>query len=349
MRGLLRTCILLLALLGTALPGKAFSFDLDSIAAMGRFPAFCVRTYRLGDRIFNSYDTAYVKSPGLPFKISATSDSWLSYYNFHFPDEVSLDFISIPSTTVGIHLSWLAVSIGYDKNVSNLLGLKSEGHQRWTFGFNSQRLVADFYLIHSDGGLKMNEFRADGKKTDPDLYFNGGSTTQWQLLAFYFFNNLRYSHSASFSYGKLQTRTSGSWFVGLAAAGHAYDFDFSSLPEEYLSRMPLAEYGNRYRINTHLWGISGGYAANICLGSRWVMGIMESPVTGVRYGHDSSNRKRARFGLSNTLNLSFIYNHPDRRLYLGCIGTLNSNLITDHIHTLNNLIISMNFTVGYRF
>jgi len=39
---------------------RSFSFDLDSIAAMGKFPRFVVNTYRWGNEFFNGYDTTYV-------------------------------------------------------------------------------------------------------------------------------------------------------------------------------------------------------------------------------------------------------------------------------------------------
>jgi len=338
-----------IVMLAFSLPVKAFSLNLDSIAAKGKFPRFCVKIYREGDRIFNSYDSVYVRPTGFPFKVSANSESWLTYYSFHFPEKVRMDFYSIPSTSVGLHLSWLAISIGYEKNVSSLLGLKSEGRQRWKFGISSSRLVADFYFIKSDGGLKMNRFGTKQFSDNPGMYFNGGDTKQWQLLTLYFFNHLRYSYSAAFGYGKLQRKTAGSWFAGIAASWQYYYFDFSCLPDEILEHLPIKEQDFIYSVNTHLWGITGGYAANICLGRGWLLGFTEAPVLGVRYGHDSTSRRRARFGLSNTLNGSLIYNHPGNRLYLGGTGSIHTNIISDHVHTLGNLLVSMTLSVGYRF
>ena len=42
-----------------AAPGQADAkpfLNLDSIAAWGKFPRFCINTYRWGDRFFNGYD-----------------------------------------------------------------------------------------------------------------------------------------------------------------------------------------------------------------------------------------------------------------------------------------------------
>lgn len=338
-----------MAFLGLVFPGKAITFNLDSIAAMGRFPKFCVNVYKAGDRIFNSTDSLYVKSPGYPFKVNASAESWVSYYGFSFKNKTDIEFYSIPSTTIGVHLSWLAVSIGYEKNVSNLIGLKTEGNSLWTFGFNSQRVVADFYYVTGDGGLKMNFFDAGEKERHPDVYFNGCETKQWQIQAYYFFNHLRYSHSASFSFGKLQTKTAGSWFVGVNGLGQTYDFDFNSLPDKYKDALPLENDGYIYRINSHLWGVTGGYAANIWLGKGWVLGLKGNPTLGVRYGTNSSGESKVRFGFSNTIDGSVIYNHRNRRLYCGALGTIYGNILEDDVHALTNLFLSFKLAVGYRF
>lgn len=64
-------------------PGmRAISFDLDSIAAWGKFPKFCIDTYRWGDRFFNTYDSLYVVGSGTKFNVKLTTDSWLNYINF---------------------------------------------------------------------------------------------------------------------------------------------------------------------------------------------------------------------------------------------------------------------------
>ena len=58
--------MLLAVILGAAAPqeARAFSLDLDSIAAWGKFPNFCIKTYRWGDKFFNSYDSLYVVVSG---------------------------------------------------------------------------------------------------------------------------------------------------------------------------------------------------------------------------------------------------------------------------------------------
>ena len=73
----------------TTVGGHAFSFDLDSIAQMGKFPRFVVNTYRWGDKFFNSYDSAYVEGTGYKFNVKAKSELWKDSYIFSLPDDTA--------------------------------------------------------------------------------------------------------------------------------------------------------------------------------------------------------------------------------------------------------------------
>ncbi|MBQ2491536.1 MAG: hypothetical protein II539_07580, partial [Muribaculaceae bacterium] len=48
----------------------------DSTMGYPKFVMFCYNTYKWGDRIFNTYDTAYVKSTGKNWKLILKSDNW---------------------------------------------------------------------------------------------------------------------------------------------------------------------------------------------------------------------------------------------------------------------------------
>ena len=84
---------------------RAFSFALDSIAAMGKFPAFCIKTYRWGDQFFNGYDTLYVKGSGHKFNVKVLTNTWVDYYNFDLQDNMSMRLQSDPSTTCLLYTS----------------------------------------------------------------------------------------------------------------------------------------------------------------------------------------------------------------------------------------------------
>ena len=78
--------MLLLCMLISPAKASALGLDLDSIAAWGKFPRFCVNTYRWGDRFFNTYDSLYVQGTGKKFNIKFKVDSWSDLYNFRLDD-----------------------------------------------------------------------------------------------------------------------------------------------------------------------------------------------------------------------------------------------------------------------
>ena len=125
-------------------------FDLDSIAAMGKFPRFVVNTYRWGDKFFNGYDTAYVKSTGYKFSAKITTDSWLDGYSFRLPNHTNIFMRSDPSTSIGVYATYLAVSAGYDINISKLFGGADQSRKRLRFGFNCMLFAAEFYMTSNN-------------------------------------------------------------------------------------------------------------------------------------------------------------------------------------------------------
>lgn len=118
----IRLFLVIVSVLASGQRAEAISFNLDSIAEWGKFPRFCVNTYRWGDKFFNSYDSTYVVGTGTKFNVKIITDSWLDYYRFTLPENQYVDLVSDPSTSIGAYLTYLAVSVGYDINISNLFG-----------------------------------------------------------------------------------------------------------------------------------------------------------------------------------------------------------------------------------
>ena len=170
-------CFLFFAALFMTMPqASAISFDLDSIAAMGKFPRFIVNTYRWGDRFFNGYDTTYVKPTLYKFNVKTTADSWLDGYNFTLPSGGKIFMNSKPSTSFGIYATYLAVSLGYDLNVSKLFGNSDHSRKRFRFGFNCMLFAAEMYLIHNNGSSTIKRF---GKYNHIKIPFYGVASTTW--------------------------------------------------------------------------------------------------------------------------------------------------------------------------
>ena len=241
--------------LSAAPEARAVSFDLDSIATWGKFPRFCVNTYRWGCDFFNGFDTAYVSGTGYKFNAKITADSWMDGYSFVLPNKEFMFLKSDPSTSTGIYLTYLAVSVGYDINISRLFGGVDRSRQRYRFGFNCSLFTVEAYLSKNDIGTTLKRFgdRHHGDKYN--LPFYGVNNSTWGIDAYYFFNHKRYSQAAAFNFSKVQERSHGSFYAGLSISTQKYDFDFSGLPDKLMHYLPETWANNTYKVSTNNYAI----------------------------------------------------------------------------------------------
>ena len=101
----------------------------DSTMGYPKFVKFCYKAYKWGDYTFNTYDTTYVKGTGKNWKVIFKSDNWVdSYIGTPFKD-VDMVMNSNLVSNIGISLSFMAVSLGYSLNVSNLIHGSNESNK----------------------------------------------------------------------------------------------------------------------------------------------------------------------------------------------------------------------------
>lgn len=55
---------------------------------------------------------------GKRMNVKAKVDSWFDVYNFRFDNGYRMEMVSNPSSTLGFYLTYMAVSVGYDMNIS---------------------------------------------------------------------------------------------------------------------------------------------------------------------------------------------------------------------------------------
>ena len=156
----------------------AIDLSLDSIAAWGKFPRFCINTYRWGDRFFNTYDSAYVVGTGTKFNVKLTTDSWMDTYHFMLPNNQKVEMWSDPSTSVGAYITYLAVSLGYDINISNLFRGVENARSRYRFGFDCSLLSVETYIEHYEVGTKIKRF---GPYDNISMPFEGINIHKWGI------------------------------------------------------------------------------------------------------------------------------------------------------------------------
>lgn len=340
-------CIILAIICGFNV--KAISFDLDSIAAMGRFPRFCVNTYRWGDKFFNGYDTTYVAGTGYKWNVKLRTESWTDYYNLHFDNDTEMSMISNPSTSVGFYLTYMAVSVGYDMNLSKYFNGSEEARRRWNFGFNCMLFSANLYFVQNDVGTRISTFRPYGKETThPDIEYKGINNTNWGFDLCYFFTHKRYSHAAAFNFSRIQQRSGGSFFAGFSFNRIKYDFDFNGLPPEISDALPGAIPYNHYMVNTHNYILSGGYGYNWVFARHWLLGASGNLMYGLSDGYyeDTANKKTTFTAMSRA-QLSVVWNN--KHWFAGIIGNARIGMVRDHKRTLLSSVINMEVSLGYRF
>lgn len=346
-RHIQRILLLTLLTLGGAHSVSALSFALDSIAEWGRFPRFCVRTYRWGDKFFNGYDSTYVKGTGYKFNVKVTADSWFDYYNFTLPDHTEMHMRSEPNTSMGVHVTYLAVSAGYDYNISKVFGRSGQRRSRYSFGFNCALGAVEMQYVNNRVGTRITRFGPRFHPDKADIPFDGINNEAWNIDTYYFFNNKNYSQAAAFNFSKLQRRSQGSFYAGLSWSSQNYNFDFEGLPQYILSRLPQSWTDYRYHVRTDAYGFRMGYGYNWVLPRGWVIGVSESPIVGLRRSFINSDRRKSSFGLANRCKLGIVWNSG--RYFAGAVGNSDINLIYDPEHTMASAYFTAQLCAGYRF
>lgn len=324
--------------------------SLDSVAAWGKFPKFCVDVYRWGDKFFNSYDSAYVEGTGYKFNGKFKTETWTDRYNFILPNDYRIAMSSDWCTSSGLWLTYLAVSVGYDVNVSKFIGNRPAARKRFNFSFNCALFSADLYWISNDVGTTITSYGEKGDIQHNKLNFTGINTELFGVDAYYYINNKKYSHAAAFNYSKIQKRSQGSFFFGFSYWKQDFKFDFSDMPMSMLNKLPdnWAENEYKYEVDNHNYSVVTGYGYNWVFRPHWLLGVSESPVFGIKHGYiNNPGEVHNTFSLTNRLQASLVWNN--NKWFAGLIGTAENGLIYDKSHALFSGIYNFEVSVGYRF
>lgn len=347
-KSLIMCTLALLCLAGSVQPARALSissFDLDSIAAWGKFPRFCINVYRWGDGFFNGYDTAYVQGTGCKFNAKWRTDSWLDAYNFSLDNGVRMGMRSNPSTATGLWLTYMAVTVGYDINVSKLFGGNSGSRKRFNFGFTCSLFSVNLEKVTNDIGLTMTHFGPKGDYRPTHVRFDGVKHSLFSVEGYYFFRHKKYSQAAALGYSRLQKRSKGSFFLGFLYNESKYSFDFRSLPPNMTALMPEPWVDEGYHINVQNYCLKFGYGFNWVLG-RWLVAVSEAPIFGIKRDRNVV-RHNISTALTNDLIVSGVLNY--KRWFFGGRFRLKTALFFDSGHSLVTNTFNFETSVGYRF
>ena len=318
----------------------------DSTMGYPKFVMFCYRTYIWGDRTFNSYDTTYVKATGKNWKLILKNDNWLdSYIGRPFKD-VKMVMNSNLVSNIGLSLSFMAVSLGYSVNVSNLIHGNNVSN-KVDFSFTCARFTADAYYWENSN--QTNVIFTDQTHERYKFKQSGMTRKAMGVTAYYFFNNRRYAQAAAYCFSKYQRRNAGSWLAGFSLQHFDVKFDEEQLPEE--SREALEKYGSKGYLTRVLYNdycVLFGYGYNWVLGRKWLINATATPYLGYRYNHfhDDGNMS-SDVSLNLRIRTAAVYNH--KNYFVGFQGIAYHHRYKSNNRRLINSTIDFMALVGIRF
>ena len=317
----------------------------DSTMGYPKFVKFCWNTYKWGDRAFNSYDSAYVTSTGKNWKLILKSDNWVDSYVGRPFEDVKMVMNSNLVSNIGVSLSFMAVSVGYSVNVSNLLH-GSKASNKVDFSFTCARFTADAYYWENSN--KINVTYIDKNIDDDRHEFRQSGITRkaMGLTAYYFFNNRRYAQAAAYCFSKYQKRSAGSWLAGISLQHFDVKFDVEQLPVEARLYIPTQEDAPRILYNDYC--VLFGYGHNWVLGRKWLLNLTVTPYIGYRYNHfHHDDHMASALSLNLRGRMAAVYNH--RQFFMGLQGFADHHRYKTKNSRLVNSTLDFMALVGIRF
>ena len=318
--------------------------DMDTIGVEAWNGA--VKGYNWFEHIFNNYDTTYVKPVPGRFKVKLYTNNWLENYRLNFTEGGHMNLRSDIVTNIGLELSYWIVSLSYEMNLNKYYDGYERHQKRFNLGLHTALINFDVFVENNDLTALMTSFNTPVIIYPEQVRFDGVKTDRWGIEAYYFLNNRHYSQPAAFDYTRLQTRSQGSFYFGMAYRDQKYRFDFSTLPSEITGNLPEELENYTYQAHTHDFFLIPGYGFNWVLGKHWMIAISESPFIGFRTGRVNIIEKN-RFNLTNLIRVGGVYNL--RRFFTGLQGSLYTNLTKDPEIAMWGNILKTELSVGYRF
>lgn len=320
-----------------------------------RFANFCRKVYNWGDQTFNSYNTDYVVGTGKNWKITANASAWAQSYGYlfdpfneeHRKEEGMVIIRSNLNYDMGVHLSFMAVSIGYDWNINQLTGHNHAPRSTFNFAFNCARFSAELQSQHTEGNTYIERFGRynDGRRIRVPL--NDVNTSLFSVRAYYYFNHRKYAQAAVYAFSKYQKRSAGTWMLGAAYARRRTEIDFTGLPDDMLAAapqgLPLLS-----RFNFHDFELLGGYGYNAVMPHNWVFNFTLLPSVGYRRSLNAGKRNFSEMvSTGGYLRTGFVYNH--RAFFANIVYNTNVCLVFDSQYSFMSANHHLALTVGARF
>lgn len=318
----------------------------DTTVHYPRFVKFCVDVYNWGDKTFNTYDTTYVVGTGRNWKARIAFDAWTDSYHMNLNRKMPITMISTPYTSAGIFLHFMAVSINYSIDLTNLCFNKPVNHKKFEFGFNCARFNVDLAFNSNTGGSNIRTFGNYRKGHLFREYFPGVELNSFTADLYYYFNNFRYANGAAYYYSKFQKKSAGSFILGFTYAYEDYSLDFTRLPEKLLPYMTVDV--RDYKFRYHDYCLLFGYGFNWVLNRHFLYNITIMPSIGVMHcTEDSYDGSTKLLSLNAKGRMSLTYNKGD--FFVCLIAKADGHWYKTGRLSIFNAIENASLSVGIRF
>lgn len=325
--------------------------SLDHIAEKNGFLRFCVNTYQWADRTFNTYDTAYVVSTGYPWKVMIKEDNWFDDYTFNLENDPNgqypIEWKGDMSTVLGFSVAFMAVSVGYSFDVSKMSKTHPVDRKVFDFDFCCSRISASMRYINNKANISSAEIE-EVQKDYPGVNFSGVTNKIWDVKAYYFFNNYKYSQSAAYNYSKIQRRSAGSPIAGISILLNNVSINMQD-PEGIL---PVLDELHDLHLKSNCYNILAGYGYNWVPVRNLVINATALPSIGWRYGHKTSGEgmdvTRYSFSLNIGLRAGITYNIT-RRWFLSANVFYHRELYHPKDYSFRSSLGKISFIAGFRF
>lgn len=318
----------------------------DSTMGYPKFVMFCYKTYIWGDRTFNSYDSTYVKATGKNWKLILKSDNWVDSYIGHPVKNVNEVINSRLVSSIGLSLSFMAVSVGYSIGVSNLIhgGKVSD---KVEFSFTCARFAADAYYWENNNEINITyKIKNAGDDGLHKLRQSGISRKAMGVTAYYFFNNRRYAQAAAYCFSKYQRRSAGSWLAGFSLQHFDVQFDVEKMSEDAREYFPTQADAPRILYNDYC--LLFGYGYNWVLGDKWLINFTGTPYIGYRYNHfHIDGNMPSALSINMRARIGAVYNH--KQYFVGLQSFADHHRYKTKESSLVNSTLDFMALVGIRF
>lgn len=318
----------------------------DTTVSYPKFPKFCINTYLWVDKAFNTYDTTYVVGTGYKWKIHAKNDNWINAYSMHL-DGTKISMNSNVTASAGIHLSYMAVTVGYMFDFGKIFGGRPVSESKLEFEFSCARFFANVYRISHSGGTHISRFGDyDGYKVNENFKYDGLKLLTYGADAVYIFNNKHYAHGAAYSFSKIQKKSAGSFIAGLSLSHQDVTIDFSQLPEYMRKYLPSDQTEYIFKYNDY--SLIAGYAYNWVFRKNWLFNITLLPSFGFKYCFPVTSTEN-QYNPSINLNgrIALVRNH--NRWYYALHGKVDGKWFFDKKNSFLYTTEDILLTAGYRF